>query len=138
MTADPGRPARQVTGRELARAIPPDAGGAILFLDAERADAVGLRREELPLLTQLADSLDLEQLLIEPAPGQVKALQAARWYVPTANQQLRPTPPGWGPPTINVYTHPDRAEAKDAPLIELDGLTLCQKLANRATTSAST
>lgn len=132
MSVDPGRPARQLTGRELAHAVPPDAAGAIFVFDTGGADdAVGLRREELPLLTQLADSLDLEQLLVEPGPGQVKALQAARWYVPVANEQLAPSPPGWGDPTVNVYTHPDRAEAEHAPMIELDGLTLCKQLGNR-------
>ncbi len=132
MSVDPGRPARQRTGRELARAIPADAAGAIFVFDTGGADdAVALRREELPLLTQLTDSLDLEQLLVEPGPGQVKALQAARWYVPAANEELAPSPPGWGYPTITLYTHPDRAGAEDHPLVELDGLTLCTRLANR-------
>src|SRR6185436_18564796 len=45
MAADPRRSASQVTGRELARAIPPDASGAIFFFDADHA--VALRREEL-------------------------------------------------------------------------------------------
>ena len=83
----------------------------------------GLGRAELPLLTQLADSLDLEQLLIAPAPGQIAALRAARWYVPASNEKLRPKEPGYGDPTVLVYTHPDRAEARTGPMIELDGLT---------------
>ena len=132
MTADPGRPARQLTGRELARAVPPDASGAIFSFDAgAAADAVALRREELPLLTRLADSLDLERILIEPGPCQVEALQAARWYVPAANEKLAPSPPGWGHPAVTLYTHPDRAGAEANPLVELDGLTLCTRLANR-------
>ena len=127
--ADPGCAARQLSGRELARSIPADAGGVLLVLDAR--SAFGLRREDLPLLTQLADSLALEQMLLEPAAGQIAALRAARWYVPAANQKLRPTEPGWGDPTVQIYTHPDRAEACKHPMVELDGLALCAGLANR-------
>lgn len=127
--SDPGCAARQLTGRELARAIPADAGGILLVLNDETT--FGLGRAELPLLTQLADSLDLEQLLIDPAPGQIAALRAARWYVPASNEKLRPKEPGYGDPTVLVYTHPDRAEARTGPMIELDGLTLCTQLAGR-------
>lgn len=133
LPADPGRPARALSGRELARALAgePSAsfGGVIFAVDG--VGWVGLRQTELPLLTQLADSLDLEDLLIAPAPGQVQALRAARWYLPAANRQLNPSPPGWGDPTVAIYTHPDRAEPEHAPLIEVDGLTLYKQLAAR-------
>ena len=51
--------------------------------------------------------------------------------MPADNEKLSPSPPGWGYPTIYVYTHPDRADEEKQPMVELDGLTLCQKLANR-------
>ena len=126
---DPGRPALELSGRALVRALPAETAGVLFLRGSE--PAVGLDREELPQLVQLADSLDLEELLANPGPGQVAALQRARWYMPSDNQKLNPTPPGWGDPTVYVYTHPDRGEAKHAPMIELDGLTLYRQLVAR-------
>jgi hypothetical protein len=129
LATEPDGPAHQLSGRELARAIPTDADGLLCVLSAETS--FGLRREELALLTQLADSLDLEQMLIEPAPGQLHALRAARWYGPASNPKLRPSEPGWGPPKVSIFTHPDRAWAELGPLVEIDGQTLYSRLANR-------
>lgn len=126
---DPGRPARQLSGRELVRVLPADTDGVLLLRGSE--PAIGLRQDELPLLVQLADSLDLEELLASPGPGQVEALQRARWYVPAANQKLASSPPGWGHPTMTLYTHPDRAEAKQHPMVELDGRALYTQLGTR-------
>jgi len=126
---DPGRPARQLDGRALVRALPSGTDGVLFLRGTE--PAIGLRQDELSLLVQLADSLDLEELLAKPGPGQVEALQRARWYVPAANEKLAPSPPGWGYPSITLYTHPDRAEAKVYPMVELDGRALYAPLANR-------
>ena len=128
----PSPRAQALSGRALVRSLRGDVGGLLLLQDArgDASTAIGFRQAELPLLTQLADSLDLEMLLMHPRPGQVKALQQARWYVPADNVGLAPSPPGYGDPTIYVYTHPDRGE--QTAMVELDGLTLCKQLAGRS------
>jgi hypothetical protein len=58
-----------------------------------------------------------------PAPADLVELYLAR----AVNEKLAPSPPGWGFPTITLYTHPDRAEAEKHPMVGLDGLTLCSR-----------
>ncbi len=118
---------RDVTSRALARAIPDGADG-VLFRLATGA-VVGLLRDEWPLLEQLADSFDLETMLVRPGAGQAAALGAARWYLSAAHG-LAPQSFG-GSQLIYVYTHPDRAEASDGAISEVTGLKLAERLARR-------
>ncbi len=122
-----GPSVREVGGRALARAMPAGADGVVFVLPT--GDSVGQLRDDWPLLGQVAASLDLEEILVRPGPGQLSALLAARWYVPAA---AGTEPYTWSSSeVVRVYTHPDRAEADDGLLMALDGQTLARRLAGR-------
>lgn len=125
---DPGRPTVAMFGYELARRRPPNLDGLLVMHDAQQG--LGLWRQELRLLPQLADALDLEAILLNPAPGQLEALRAARWYVPEGKRKFKPDT--WGfEQIVRVCTHPDAGYEDDHPMQELSGADLCAQLASR-------
>ena len=143
---DPGRPSRTLSGRDLARHVTsPQAGpssaksrsnprgnGALDGLVLMHGDqpAIGLWHDEFPLLTQLADALDLEEILQHPAPGQLTALQAARWYLPAGGRKFSTVT--WGfDRLMRVCTHPDAGYEDDQPMQAVSGRDLCAQLARR-------
>ena len=123
---DPARPALAMFGYELARRLPANLDGLLLMSGTQ--PSVGLWRDELKLLTQVADALDLEEILLHPAPGQLAALQSARWYVPEGKRKFKTVT--WGfDQLIRVCTHPDAGYEDDHPMQELSGRDLFAQLA---------
>jgi len=125
---DPGRPARVVSGYELARLLPPDLGALVVMRDKQ--PTLGLWPHEFQRLAAFADGREFEALLLNPGPGQLEALRSARWWLPNGRAALRAETYGFER-LVRVYTQPEDGYEDEQPLQEISGALLCERLAPR-------
>jgi hypothetical protein len=102
----PDRPTVPMDGRALARALPDDADGLLLYQSDRAARELG--REHFAALRALATACELEAMIVTPAEGQIEALRSATWLVPMSGDRPTLATPGLKERVAPAFTHPDR------------------------------
>ncbi len=125
--AAPDRPAVQLDGRALARALPPEVAGLLLHRPDKAPRELG--RELFPELIALADAFDLEELLLSPGRDQIEKLKGATWFVEMKGKALHLDSIMDDGRLCHVYTHPDRVGYRSVEVIAMTGEQLFRLVA---------
>ncbi len=119
-TQEPKCPHVTLDGCALIRALPRDCDGLLIRIAEKAPREFG--KEFFEQLRILADSCELEKILVSPGPNQVEALKQAKWLVEMSNGSTPETESSDRHGSlIVVSTHPERANYFTSNYKEMSG-----------------
>lgn len=101
---EPKGTSKMITGRDLVRGMPEELDGWLL--DDGKVMSREVHHRHFEEMRRYAGAVALEEMLTNPAPGQVEAILNATWYAQVKEGELRSSDY-----LAVVYTHPDRTNS---------------------------